>query len=311
MDWKLVIAIIGLPAAAGAIVDAWSTWTQKRRLHDELCRLFLKLDDTSVHDLPKSMAAITLSMFAAVLGRRSISWRLVAVSFLISAPLTVLAVYLGNLGMLYTMAADAFANSLKVLTFLSVLDWLVLLSINFVCDFLTILITCHVLRLISDRSRRVLPLILSDAACAYLLAAVCSAAMLSISDQQMSLHFFLSRFFWVLSSLPRFWFTLLGDGFTRPYELMGIVGFYASTTLVPTLLYLFVLGVLAFAKLLLIVGRSLAMQWCDVATQIDPSRGPDLASSAARFKPFTLLGLAFSGVVATVRVLHLLLIAAK
>ena len=95
MGWKAVISSAVTLVALGVFIDAWMTVKQKVGLCDRLCRWFLRLEDSTVPDLPLIMVKTSVRFVQIASGGKLFSLRLFLWFSVLSGSLTVSALILG------------------------------------------------------------------------------------------------------------------------------------------------------------------------------------------------------------------------
>ncbi|WNO11267.1 hypothetical protein [Teredinibacter sp. KSP-S5-2] len=295
MDWKLLIAVTSLPVVFGVLIDTWMTAGQKDKLYDRLCLWFLKIEDTTLPNLPKVMASSSVGFVHGILGTKWVSKRSLLIMMLGSTFITSAAIISGAI-----LSKGSILEGLdKSFEFVSYFH--ILLPVNYVFDGLTFIITVSVLvKLTKNINLFSILVVLFDIALAFLFGVLCLSFSGAFIDHNITNDFagFFEDFYF---NIPRYWDRIVGFFIailswdfseTREPEAM----LYGSTTLLPTIGYFLFFYFLIFARFILWIGRLFAVQWIQVATENLPKE------DSSKFKPFTLIGLAFSGMLGVIKI---------
>ena len=287
MGWEFIIAILGI-VAAGRGLDAWMTHSQKIELHDKMNRWFFAIEKSEVPNRPKQMATFVLGIYENFLtndGRISLAKFCVG-SFFLTSTAFALGLSLDSGYFDYSEILSNFPNTSQTIIFF---------VSNLLFDFLTVICTVKILKNMTG-------VFLVD-------------AMLIVLD------LFLAIFFGLLS-IP---FAMSGSAFARiimfgteayynPY--IGFIAgakhffsegfavkFYSGTVLVPTVIYLLILYLMMFSRLMMKLAKNISLQWFEVSNQEHPQEGD--FTTGNNFKPWTLLGLAASFLVLLIKLVML------
>ena len=180
---------------------------------------------------------------------------------------------------------------------------------NFVFDVSTVAVTIAVLHQIekTETSWRNTGWLLLDTILAFILAVLCVVGVSALSHaigQVVPSVAFANNFvfpeygeYLVQESASAVWRTtgafLSVGGKGATYDIYGI---YAVTTFLPTLLYVGLLFILIAGKLVLTVGRHGLLYTVEAVTEYRP----EIESQAPHFKPFTVLGLVLTVLLAMI-----------
>lgn len=256
MEVIAVFAVIAaVPPAIGGIVDRLLLDRTKGAMHDRLLRIWVRLDDTTIPDLPALMARVGLRAASTILASNRGWLFTVGRCTLFSFVITGLALWIGwnvedvrgetTIGFLARYQGGCTA----------------LLTINLVFDLLTVWISWRVLKYICEHS--VLPslfVIALDLALALGLAVFCGTTVLLWDG---SAHTFGEAF-----SLATRCLTSLST--LRPLRTSELtVGLYSSTSLIPTVSYMLLLLLMYASKPLLTFGQWFLQYFLERATQVD------------------------------------------
>lgn len=152
-------------------------------------------------------------------------------------------------------------------------------GINLAFDILTIVVTFHVLRcIVNAKPIRALYLLVFDIFAALLFAIGCALSLSAVIDG--------------LGDLANPFFTLLAV-FTWDEIAKDVVvedGFFASTTLLPTSVFISIMIFFILAKPIAVYGRGGLLFMFKRITQDDPI----IPANEDKFQPFTLLGILLS-----------------
>lgn len=265
-SWTTIATLAALLSGIGFAIDKWLLKRHKKKLHSRLTDWWVHLDDTKLPDLPAWMASATLRSVRPVLRSKA---RFIAATSTISVLLTLNALVLGPVIAGY---ASSYLDELRKGTWLFDVEVLrMFLPINLLCDTLTLLVTIKVLRVVA-RGRPIHSgaAIILDLFLAVGFAWACgaiSAAFLEYSGMYYDVFLKDGWFLAPLNVLVAGTFEMMNHtAQTVDLLLSGsasddAVAFvlFSTTTLLPTLAYLFVLLIMLLGKLLLgIFKRTLA-----------------------------------------------------
>ena len=306
-SWKegllLTLGVAGIVCTLllklGTWLDALLLRRHKLALYRSYQQAWIRLDDTTVPNLPQLMAGSTVQALSALVPK---SFQLVSVfliSLLLSGVLTTTAVVLGEyiqypsyaysisgiIGLLTTLAEEAVRIPVPIGF---------LYGVNLLFDGATIVITVHILRTISTaKGPAIFALIVLDVVLAVLLAILCGAILSYFyhlnSGNYVYGDLFINYFgetyedsFWAhvaltLEALPEMFKGGTGSA----------IAIFASTTMIPTGSYALLLVVLLMAKPIAAAGRRGTLHYLEKATE-------HAEEELEKFKPFALLGSLFS-----------------
>lgn len=262
MNWEDIIILIVLIQAICLATDKLLLLRHRTQLHDVLIRIWVSLSDQHFMDVPRVVANAVLAAKTKIFGSRLFSFRSGIVSFIISGSLTTIVLISGHY---IEPPVKEFLLGENSPTGLAEKPWAMLLGINYVLDVATMLATVGCLTLVSRGKYIVRTLaILLD----IFLAILCAGAVA----------------FW-LSFQFNF---LLSEGIAGDVTIMA----YASTTMIPTVIFLCFMLLSGIALLLIRSLKIAAMYFSELATE----NGPE------RTMPFTILGVLLNVIVVSMKV---------
>jgi len=251
--WSVLLPALGLLQGICIALDRFLLNREKVRLYYFLLGVLGKLDDSPARDYPKAVAAGTVRFLTRLAKPRgSYILGILQIVFL-SCTLTFVALVVGSL------LDPSSWESLESLSFnieyvLNFKDLWQFLAVNLIFDSLTLLSTAWLLRkLVRGSYRLAVPIIFADAVLAVLFAFSC-LEMVSL------VHAAIWEYDFSLIVVSKS--VLAGD--VIPAALA-----FASTTLIPTVLYLALLLALLAAKPIVSAGRTLVLCLIKRATEVD------------------------------------------
>jgi hypothetical protein len=275
-----VSLITGIPAALGPGLDRFLRDKDKGRLHHQLLRAWVYLDETTLPDVSKAMASWAVSVYRRVFGSRWFSFRVIILSFILSATTSIAALIIGE----QLVPKEVYPTLPQFL-----LGVVFLVPINYPFDFLSVLMTRRILELIvsSRPSIRLLAISL-DIGVLFLLALLpCMIIWLLTALSKFYLPYSYIDWPGTLLRMFRGGLRILGTPITGHVGMKDdkAVALYALSIFIPFSLYLAILGIAIVAKGLLRVLKWFVMYFLERATEVrDPKE----------LMVFTLTGWLFS-----------------
>ena len=274
MSWDLMgkIAItMGARVPAGMILDFY-TINRRPGWHDAVTNCWSRIRRISVPQLPQRMAQLTLKAFLFFSKRKIIGC---IIFLLVSLCLTSIA--LSGLDV-FVLNSELIKGVSKSLNAYTKLELLVLYTVNFTYDFFTFYITLRILQHIQESTNfRIIFLVLSDLVAASVLAVLCvlTAALFLVFIGSQPVFNLKSELDGLYLQLKYF---IIFDPLTL--AISGVADlFYSSTTLIPSLVYHFVLVGLVLLKVFSEIGKFIAVNLLGAAS----------AHSRNKFPAFTML----------------------
>lgn len=298
--------MLALCATIGAAVDKLMLLSAKHRLYDLLTAFWISLDRTSIADFPAHGARFAVRVIRSVRTRPAQSLLLsIPVSFVLTVVMSVLGrVVRTRLFPGYDGSAVSAADTIRVASIH--LGWFAQelpkygggLVINWIFDLSTTLTTLILVAKITVVHGSVVRagLIVVDAILAYSLAVACLCATyvgFTLLPWNATTSFGTRTIaeLW-LQANAAIW-SLISISPTPANARDFDDAFFAATTLLPSLAYLFLLALAVLTKITMSLALRVSRYWVQLATEPLPK---EVANS---FQPFTLLGVVF-GVLATV-----------
>lgn len=287
LTWTNVIVIAGTFAALGPLMDRFMLKRQKGRIYDFLLHWWDKLDDTHIPELHKCMANWTIQNARSIVGDHWLSIRGIIITVLISFSITIMSLSIGySISVGDSIMHPLFWRHLLIENILQIffhpLYSLSILIVNMMYDIATVVFTFYALRLILSRGWLAsLAIIIVD-----FLFAVFFCYMCAVTANAGSKFFSTTAAYPDMNSSFYFgstWRILYGAYFEGRTSDLEVV-FYASTTFIPTAIYMGLLLLMFLGKFILKVGKCSALFFLERM----------LDDSPTSLSVFTLTGSLFS-----------------
>jgi len=302
MDWKLLISLLSFPTVLGVIIDTWMTAKQKSMFYEQLCFWFIEIDDTPLLDFPKLMATNSVNIIHKIFRRKWFSAISLFILALGSSLLTIIALFIGDFigHQTFSFAMTSFHERMSFFH--------ILLPINFFFDGLTLLITLNILANLSEKINFYsIALVMFDIMLAFVFSILClSFAAALTDDYNIITEFteFTDQFILFIKYFPhvilKFIHGLLKWNFNGIIDPAAIL--YSCTTLLPTIFYFLIFYILVLIRFIFWIGRLFTIQWIIISVEDIPKINS--AEASKKFKPFTLIGMAFSSLVAFFKIIQ-------
>lgn len=279
----------GLFTAIGIATDLFLHGRHKSAVYDFLLRMWSRLVDVQIPDIPTYAARKLLTWASAVIGHRApdenhvirregnelplvypkwTSWRAYLIWGLLSASLTLGAMTWANTIDFQISAFDALSGILAKYELAGIL----ILS-NLIFDIATLAVTAKVLEVIARRTSLMsIAWIIVDLALALLFAALCIVTS-RFATGLVSYSFSLTPYDALAPAIKAFvWLVAPSNEWADPLGVFGL--FFSLTTFIPTAICLLLIATLILAKPIGEAGRMIGIYLLGSIGEYEPHRLP-------------------------------------